>query len=323
MKGVLDMSLNMNSIKNRPVNELLEELKEKSKKYHKMKEEIDLVKSVEIKELKRSYEEKENKKSVVFSEDKAFEDEIKYYYENIRDVKVDSNLKQNLEMALPSKKHGNYEKINLRLRAELLREIKIIYELIEEEEVDKDDLIDLKEEVNNIKIKSEMIKSITEEQEKSDIEEKSISNQLIFTETSSGNIRILDEIDHIDQDYYDRIIALLNSIKDGSFKNVKRFRSINNKTAGVSEVKLFKVRVLFEKIEANKYAIISVFVKKSDMDKGYVEQIGHRISVYKNQEDEIKSQLSDDVFLMKNREIEQIVYTKLLDKAMTPVKKLV
>ena len=323
MKGVLDMSLNMNSIKNRPVNELLEELKEKSKKYHKMKEEIDLVKSVEIKELKRSYEEKENKKSVVFSEDKAFEDEIKYYYENIRDVKVDSNLKQNLEMALPSKKHGNYEKINLRLRAELLREIKIIYELIEEEDIDKDDLIDLKEEVNNIKIKSEMIKSITEEQEKLDIEEKSISNQLIFTETSSGNIRILDEIDHIDQDYYDRIIALLNSIKDGSFKNVKRFRSINNKTAGVSEVKLFKVRVLFEKIEANKYAIISVFVKKSDMDKGYVEQIGHRISVYKNQEDEIKSQLSDDVFLMKNREIEQIVYTKLLDKAMTPVKKLV
>lgn len=317
------MSLNMNSIKNRPVNELLEELKEKSKKYHKMKEEIDLVKSVEIKELKRSYEEKENKKSVVFSEDKAFEDEIKYYYENIRDVKVDSNLKQNLEMALPSKKHGNYEKINLRLRAELLREIKIIYELIEEEDIDKDDLIDLKEEVNNIKIKSEMIKSITEEQEKLDIEEKSISNQLIFTETSSGNIRILDEIDHIDQDYYDRIIALLNSIKDGSFKNVKRFRSINNKTAGVSEVKLFKVRVLFEKIEANKYAIISVFVKKSDMDKGYVEQIGHRISVYKNQEDEIKSQLSDDVFLMKNREIEQIVYTKLLDKAMTPVKKLV
>ena len=59
------------------------------------------------------------------------------------------------------------------------------------------------------------------------------------------------------------------------------------------------------------------------MDKGYVEQIGHRISVYKNQEDEIKSQLSDDVFLMKNREIEQIVYTKLLDKAITPVKKLV
>ena len=317
------MSLNMNSIKNRPVNELLEELKEKSKKYHKMKEKIDLVKSVEIKELKRSYEEKENKKSVVFSEDKAFEDEIKYYYENIRDVKVDSNLKQNLEMALPSKKHGNYEKINLRLRAELLREIKIIYELIEEEDIDKDDLIDLKEEVNNIKIKSEMIKSITEEQEKLDIEEKGISNQLIFTETSSGNIRILDEIDHIDQDYYDRIIALLNSIKDGSFKNVKRFRSINNKTAGVSEVKLFKVRVLFEKVEANKYAIISVFVKKSDMDKGYVEQIGHRISVYKNQEDEIKSQLSDDVFLMKNREIEQIVYTKLLDKAITPVKKLV
>lgn len=322
MKGVLDMSLNMNSIKNRSVNELLEELKEKSKKYHKMKEEIDLVKSVEIKELKRSYEEEENRKSVVFSEDKAFEDEIKYYYENIRDVKVDDNLKQNLEMALPSKKHGNYEKINLRLRAELLREIKIIYELIEEE-VDKDDLIDLKGEISNIKIKSEMIKSITEEQEKSDTEVKSISNQLIFTETSSGNIRILDEIDHIDQDYYDRIIALLNSIKDGSFKNVKRFRSINNKTAGVSEVKLFKVRVLFEKVEANKYAIISVFVKKSDMDKGYVEQIGHRISVYKNQEDEIKSQLSDDVFLMKNREIEQIVYTKLLDKAMAPVKKLV
>lgn len=323
MKGVLDMPLNMNSIKNRPVNELLEELKEKSKKYHKMKEEIDLVKSVEIKELKRSYEEEENKKSVVFSEDKAFEDEIKYYYENIRDVKVDDNLKQNLEMALPSKKHGNYEKINLRLRAELLREIKIIYELIKEEEVDKDDLIDLKGEISNIKIKSEMIKSITEEQEKSDTEVKSISNQLIFTETSSGNIRILDEIDHIDQDYYDRIIALLNSIKDGSFKNVKRFRSINNKTAGVSEVKLFKVRVLFEKVEANKYAIISVFVKKSDMDKGYVEQIGHRISVYKNQEDEIKSQLSDDIFLMKNREIEQIVYTKLLDKAITPVKKLV
>ena len=323
MKGGLDMSLNMNSIKNRPVNELLEELKEKSKKYHKMKEEIDLVKSVEIKELKRSYEEEENKKSVVFSEDKAFEDEIKYYYENIRDVKVDDNLKQNLEMALPSKKHGNYEKINLRLRAELLREIKIIYELIKEEDIDKDDLIDLKGEISNIKIKSEMVKSITEEQEKSDVEVKSISNQLIFTETSSGNIRILDEIDHIDQDYYDRIIALLNSIKDGSFKNVKRFRSINNKTAGVSEVKLFKVRVLFEKVEANKYAIISVFVKKSDMDKGYVEQIGHRISVYKNQEDEIKSQLSDDVFLMKNREIEQIVYTKLLDKAMTPVKKLV
>lgn len=317
------MSLNMIDVKNRAVNELLDELKEKSKKYHKMKEEIDLVKSIEIKELKRSYEEKEDIKYKTSFPDKSFEDEIKYYYENIRDVKIDNNLKQNLKMALPSKKHGNYEKINLRLRAELLREIKIIYELIEEEDIDKDDLIDLKEEVSNIKIKSEMIKSITEEKEKSDAEAKSVSNQLIFTETSSGNIRILDEIDHIDQGYYDRIITLLNSIKDGSFKNVKRFRSINNKTAGVSEVKLFKVRVLFEKIEVNKYAIISVFVKKSDMDRGYVEQISHRINVYKNQEDEIKNQLNDDVFLMKNKEIEQIVYTKLLDKAITPVKKLV
>ena len=86
-----------------------------------------------------------------------------------------------------------------------------------------------------------------------------------------GNIRVIDEIEKISKsspEFCSEFLELFQSIQDGSFKRVKRFLN-NNKLVGISEVRGFKPRVVFDRIGKNDYAIITAFLKKCDNDRGY------------------------------------------------------
>ena len=99
--------------------------------------------------------------------------------------------------------------------------------------------------------------------------------------------------------------GLINSIRDGSFKNVKRFHSSNNKTAYASEVKDYKIRVVFDRIGPHEYALITAFIKKSDNDIGYQRTLISKIRNYMNIKNSLIENLSNPSFLALQKQYEK------------------
>ena len=241
---------------------------------------------------------------------KDFEEEFGYYQEELNKLKH-SELKDNINNILPVKKNKKFNKLTLRLKAECLKNIKEIKELISEEEyMSLSDLKSFKEEIQFEEEKIQLIDEYVNQNQSQNVKENH-TNNLIFVPTSGGNIRVIDDIEHIDMEYYEKFIGLFDSIKDGSFKNVKRFNKNNNETSGVAEVKDFKVRVVFDRIDKNSYAIITAFTKKSDNDKGYIEPLKKKIAEYRNYEDILKSKVKDSKFIKMQQNYEQELYNIL------------
>lgn len=243
--------------------------------------------------------------------DKDFQEEVNYYLEDIMKIEDTSTLKEDLKSSLPSKNNYKYKNILLGIKAELLKEIKQIKDILEEEQ-DKESLIEFKEDIDLLNKKIKLIREIETTKELEAETDEKITNNLIFTTTSSGNVRVLDEIEHIDSVYYEGFIGLINSIKDSTFKNVKRFTTINSANYGVSEVKDFKIRVVFDRIGPHDYVIISAFIKKSDNDKGYKNQLNHNVKSYKLQKEQLKNNLENAEFMTMQENIEKELFNKLL-----------
>lgn len=247
----------------------------------------------------------------------SFINEVDYYSSLLNSITTYTNLEERVKTVLPSIKKSNYSNIILRLKLEILKNIKDINELIyeEKENLEKDDLEDLKHEVILEKKKMDIINNDMCKEESDD--NISFTNNLIFVPTSGGNIRVLEEIEKIDSEYYEGFRGLFNSIKDGTFKNVKRFHSTNNKSSGVTEVKDYKIRVVFDRIGENDFALITAFVKKSDNDKGYIAPLELKIKNYMNQRDKIKENLDNPEFRTLNGqyciELENILNGKIDD----------
>lgn len=118
----------------------------------------------------------------------------------------------------------------------------------------------------------------------------------MFLETESGNIYAQNDLfsTYVPTDYYEGFLELIKSIEDGTFKNVKYLTSGNNKTAGIAEVKGFKKRVIFDRVGYNTYAILGIFIKKSDKDKSYLEPLKNRIAVYRRNRDYIVRRIQNE-----------------------------
>lgn len=286
-----------------------------SRTYHLMTSEIAKLKKVsdmarsEISiedELTNSPSQLEDTTSV----DEDFENEVEYYYSAIKELSLD-NLEEQMLDSLPSRKNYQYQRILLRIKAEIMRNIKDLKDFLREEKISLVDALELKDE---FLLEKEKI-SIIDQQLRAKqlgLEEETISeeNNLIFVPTTGGNIRVLEEIDRIDPEYYDRFNGLFQSIKDGTFKNVKRF-SRNSDLAGLCEVKDFKTRVVFKRLNKNTYAIISAFIKKADSDKGYRNMLSSRYKDYQSMEQSLIENSGKEEFIDLNHQYEEELFTRL------------
>lgn len=135
--------------------------------------------------------------------------------------------------------------------------------------------------------------------EKTEEEQK---NKLIYLTSSSGNVYALSDLKAIDVEYYDSFLELLNSIIDGTFKNVKSF-SNNNKIGLLYEVKNFKTRIVFDRLDKHTFVIIDIFMKKTDNDLRYREQITNRAMKYHNLKENLKMFCGNQMFLEENEQI--------------------
>lgn len=277
----------------------------------------------EIKKLKAAAKPKTATSSIIIDNSKKeeqpavdrsdFEDEVEYYYSQVKEI-TPATISEKLHLCVPKRTNKNFEKIILRLKLESLRNIREINEVIREYSSveDPEEMQMFKDEILYEQQKIAFYDNLLspEKEEVEEIEEEETTNRMIFVPTNGGNIRILDEIDHIPDTFYDLFLELFLSIKDGSFKNVKRFTN-NAALTGLVEVKNPQSRVVFARLNENTYAIITAFVKKTQRDKGYVDSLKNKAADYKAISEILKRNLSNPEFLELHQQYEDELFRKL------------
>ena len=293
--------------------ELLKALKHNNKVSSSMKQEIKEMEKLDEANKKMSFKiEKQN-----FEEDDEYEEEqdedsdYLYYYEPIKDVSEDisiTELEKIIKENLPSKNNPNYFKIISRMMAEILKEI-MEYEVIKSDSIGEKEIIEETQKL--IDLNKRKINFIRSTKEKETNEEEVKENNLYFLKTTSGNIYCLNDLDKIKNEYYESFEELFKSIKDGTFKRAKRLNSNNLKTSSLSEVRGFKTRVLFDKLDENNYIIIMCVVKKCNYDNGYKKSLETRGLTYRAMKPKILSQKNSEESKTENKDIEKKLFLKL------------
>lgn len=222
------------------------------------------------------------------------EEEYRFYYDNIMSA-IDScdnvdAYEEAIFSELPSINNKNYCNLIRRIIFELSSEIKFYenFELNDEESI-RQSIAEQKK----LKYIMGLVKKHSRVQNIEIKEKQNIKNNIVFLTSPAGNIYAEGDLANIDSEYYQGFKDLIESIENGTFKNVKRFKSVNNVLQGISEVREFKRRIVFDRVNKNTYIIIHVFTKKSNCDMGYVNQLSSRIEYYKKVKCEVIKLLSD------------------------------
>lgn len=283
-----------------------------------MDKEIKKLKELSSKSTKRvENDNKTPEKEMIYDEvdevNSELDDKVDYYNYLISSIDDCEDLQDQIESSLPNPNTGDYKTIVLRLKLKLLKRIKETADFISEcrEEFDDEDLEEYKEEIRLCSKKLEILKS--ESNEEVNENKTSTKNNFFFPVSSMGNIRVIDEIEKISKsspEFCSEFLELFQSIQDGSFKRVKRFLN-NNKLVGISEVRGFKPRVVFDRIGKNDYAIITAFLKKCDNDRGYKDSLELKIQKYMSQRDNIVKRLNNPEYRALNEQYTNELFGKL------------
>lgn len=298
--------------------EIFEVISENHKTSTLIDKEVKKLKELSSKSTKRVEDDnKTPEKEMIYDEadevNSELDDKVDYYNYLISSIDDCEDLQDQIESSLPNPNTGDYKTIVLRLKLKLLKSIKETADFISEcrEEFDDEDLEEYKEEIRLCSKKLEILKS--ESNEEVNENKTSTKNNFFFPVSSMGNIRVIDEIEKISKsspEFCSEFLELFQSIQDGSFKRVKRFLN-NNKLVGISEVRGFKPRVVFDRIGKNDYAIITAFLKKCDNDRGYKDSLELKIQKYMSQRDNIVKRLNNPEFRALNEQYTNELFGKL------------
>ena len=195
--------------------------------------------------------------------EKIEEEEYLYYYINLlNDLKSAKTYQEKINVVindLPTTDNKKYLNIVNRIKLEFLKELYEVKKL-KEEETDKEFIKEIEAECASINEIITIINDIDNIRIDEKVEHDSqIENKLVFLETPSGSIYAENDLYSISEEYYERFRNMILSIENGTFKNVKKFDSSNSILAGINEVKDFKTRVIFDRIDKNTYVILHIF----------------------------------------------------------------
>ena len=224
-------------------------------------------------------------------------DEIEYYANIFKSIKDDFSFEDVLEL-LPSNSHYNYDDIINRLKAECYKEMIEIEDIIvNDPDVTKEECIEFKELINkeNLKIKYLNQASL----DVVDDDELHHKNKIVLVPTENNEPNVLKELQNIPSEYYEAFGELIESIVDGTFKKVKQLTG-NDYVSGLSEVKGHQVRVVFQRIDKNTYALITAFIKKVNNGKYYRNTLIQKCKHYKNVKDTLKEKINNPEFMELN-----------------------
>lgn len=281
-----------------------------------MSSKIETLKKANEQALKKAQQKKEEPfhqqepiEEVVDDIDAEFEEEVAFFISDVKKLPEDA-IEENIESVLPSRKHYEYERLLKRIIAELFRDYSEIEEYMLTESMEPEEQDELLHDqaifLRKIKAISKQLTLTKEEITQTPV----IENNLIFVPTSGGNIRIFDELDHIPSNYYKKFESLFASIKDGTFKGVKKMQGSLEGLAEVRDIPSGS-RVTFMRLDKNTYAVISAFVKKSDNNSGYQKMVENHYQSYRQQEGALKANLDNPEFLELHKLYEQELFRKL------------
>lgn len=249
----------------------------------------DEERKLEIFETDEIVEEKE-------SIDDEFEDEIDFYLNDYLYISDNFTMDELINI-LPNKNNYRFNDIIMRLYAESLKAMNEYRMFAKDDDNSKEDLAEISKALVAEKRKMSCLLEIINH--KDDIKEKDNKNKLFLIPNSTGSVKILDDLRSEDASFYPSFLELINSIEDGTFKNVKRFKN-NNDLVGVCEVKGYQVRVVFARIDKDTYGLITALVKKQDNDSNYRNFLKKRISEYRKVCPSLKKYISDEKIMAEN-----------------------
>ncbi|MCM1052919.1 MAG: hypothetical protein NC483_02975 [Ruminococcus sp.] len=184
-------------------------------------------------------------------------------------ISLDAFLEKIKEIINPSNIRYNYliNKIKLRLYKELLSYTKLYLDCENEEEA-----LEVKAIMDEIKLKISCLLELKEVEEL--ISGAKSDNNLFFLTSGNGDVIFYNSLFNIPFEYYFRIYELLESLKNGNFRRVKRVVS-----KPYFEVRLDMIRILFDKLSDGNYIIIDIFIKRNSTKK-YKERLKNRTKQY-------------------------------------------
>ena len=222
----------------------------------------------------------------------------KKYYEAIMLLQDEEDIFD----ALPQPEYTNFFPIITGLIKYLEEELCLLQEELHKlNESDEEMQKYIEEEIEMLLFKQDMCNSLLEKG-KEDIfveveSEKTLKKNIIFATTNSGNICIEHDIKTLPEEYYEKVIKMLQNLQNGINENndekSKSMTTVNKKMAGLKEVKEFKVRLFYKNLSPDTVYVLIVRMKKSDNDSLDRNEAIRRAVQRNNQYMELKKQIKD------------------------------
>lgn len=225
--------------------------------------------------------------------------DVKEYIDNLK--KLYGKVK--LEEILPDRDNIESENIINSILVNLYKEKVETINFIRENEADMDEISSLFE--DELDLLDSIMESLIDYKNNTEINSFvsptiDTTNRIIFMKNSSNEPMIFQNIKGYEE-YYDSFLELLESIVDGTFKNMRVFVN-NNKLTNMIEVKDFKTRIQFTRLKDNIFVIISAFIKKCDTDLRHRNFISNCSQNYQSQKNELLNNIEDEDYMNKEAE---------------------
>lgn len=303
------------------VKTLLKKVKQNTVIASKLRNEINRKTTLHSTKPKQQIIEIQNKPEAEIPKKKTnsdFEREVSFYIDSYNDIDDDFTVDDLIEL-LPSEDNYDFKDIILRLQAESIKNIKEISEIIIQDfSLSKDELNEYKNEITKEKRKIDILSKILIKDDTifSEAKEK---NDIILVPTKAGNMRIIEELKQIPSEYYPRFLELINSIIDGSFKNVRAFTN-NYGLSGIYEIKVNQARLIFTRVGKNAYSLIDLFVKKDMYATHHYDSLKIKVGEYRHLHNKLKEKSKDKDFMKENnkyvQELFDLIEPKVSDKQL-------
>lgn len=230
-------------------------------------------------------------------ETSKFESFVSLYLPDFLKLSGDITINDLIKI-LPPKSNGYYKDLIYRLLIEVQKEINE-FSSFDISDLSESDLCEYRELLDNNKRKIVLLKEALNFEYDNTDEVNQKLNEIVLVPTTGGNIRILEDLKKIPNDFYSTLYDLIKSIETGEFQGLKKLTN-NGNVESIYELKGSIVRVLFSRISSNHYALITCFLKKVNFDNYYNSIITNASNLYNRSEETLREQLSNEEFMKQN-----------------------
>lgn len=210
------------------------------------------------------------------------------------------------------------DKENIKNRNNIINRLLI---LINKEILENKDLLmyeedmDIRDDLNNLEFIYEELLDYRDYVDVEDVTDNYNMN-VVFLMYNEDKSYIERDLEDIREEYYNDFYSLLESIKNGTFKQIKKFANVRRDLYSFTEVKKYQTRIFFTKLDNNTILICGAMVKKVDSSKHYFDYLVNRTKSLNNIDlNSIKECLNNREFINNEEDIYNRIISNLKENA--------